>query len=171
MSYRGERTPISRQRNDSIAADEAHAEPRLLHEIRNRLRLKHDSLRTEKACLYWIRRQIHVNGRRHPRELDGVAVERARSRLATGHDVAPSTQNQARSALLFPYREVPGIRLPWMENVVRAKRQRRVPVELESGSDIRTVQELLGRKDVATTQIHTHVLNRGAGAVLSPLDR
>jgi len=59
------------------------------------LRLKHYSLRTEKAYLYWIRRYIHANRLRHPRELDGVTVERFLSRLATEDLVAPSTQNQA----------------------------------------------------------------------------
>lgn len=49
--------------------------PRLFDEVRRRLRLKHYSLRTEQAYLYWIRRYIHANGRRHPRDLDGVVVE------------------------------------------------------------------------------------------------
>lgn len=148
MSYHGEQTPISKQFNDSNAANEAPAEPRLLHEVRSRLRLKHYSLRTEKAYLYWIRRYIHANGRRHPRELDGVTVERFLSRLATEHDVAPSTQNQALSALLFLYREVLGIRLPWMENVVRAKRQRRLPVVLSKGEAAAVLRYLSGREAV-----------------------
>jgi integrase len=146
MSYRGQQTPISKQCNGSIDADEAQAKPRLLDEVRNRLRLKHYSLRTEKAYLYWIRRYIHANGRRHPRELDGMAVERFVSRLATADDVAPSTQNQALSALLFLYREVLGIRLPWMENVVRAKRQRRLPVVLSKGETTAVLRHLLCRE-------------------------
>lgn len=148
MSYRGEQTPISKQCNDSNAANEVPNKPRLLDEVRNRLRLKHYSLRTEKAYLYWIRRYIHANGRRHPRELDGAAVERFLSRLATEHDVAPSTQNQALSALLFLYREVLGIRLPWMESVVRAKRQRRLPVVLSKGETAALLRHLSGREAV-----------------------
>jgi integron integrase len=148
MSYRGEQTPISKQCNDSNAANEAPAKPRLLHEVRSRLRLKHYSLQTEKAYLYWIRRYIHANGRRHPRELDGAAVERFLSRLATEDNVAPSTQNQALSALLFLYREVLGIRLPWMENVVRAKRQRRLPVVLSKGETAAVLRHLSGREAV-----------------------
>lgn len=148
MSYRGQQTPISKQCNGSIAADQAQAKPRLLNEVRNRLRLKHYSLRTEKAYLYWIRRYIHASGRRHPRELDGVAVERFLSRLATEHGVAPSTQNQALSALLFLYREVLGIRLPWMENMVRAKRQRRLPVVLSRGETAAVLRHLSGREAV-----------------------
>ena len=133
MSYHGKQTPIS---GTGDTTDSMHAQarrPRLLDEVRNRLRLKHYSLSTERAYLYWIRRYIHANELRHPRELDGVVVERFLSRLATDDHVAPSTQNQALSALLFLYREVLGIRLPWMENVVRAERQRRLPVVLSKG--------------------------------------
>lgn len=148
MSYRDEKTPISKQCNGPIPAHEPLAKPRLLHEVRNRLRLKHYSLQTEKAYLYWIRRYIHANGRRHPRELDGAVVERFLSRLATEDNVAPSTQNQALSALLFLYREVLGIRLPWMENMVRAKRQRRLPVVLSKGETAAVLRHLSGREAV-----------------------
>lgn len=146
MSYHGKQTPISETREESGDARSQGSRPRLLDEVRSRLRMKHYSLRTEKACLYWIRRYIHANGRRHPRELDGVAVECFLSRLATEHNVAPSTQNQALSALLFLYREVLGIRLPWMENVVRAKRQRRLPVVLSKGETAALLRQMSGRE-------------------------
>ena len=80
--------------------------------------------------LYWIRRFIVENGKRHPRDMGAVEVEAFLSRLATRDDVAASTQNQALSALLFLYRQVLDIELPWMESVVRAKRPQRVPVVL-----------------------------------------
>jgi len=145
MSYRDKPTPISEASDPSGAARHQAPKPRLLDEVRSRLRLKHYSLRTEKAYLYWIRRYIHANRLRHPRELDGVAVERFLSRLATEDHVAPSTQNQALSALLFLYREVLGIHLPWMENVVRAKRQRRLPVVLSKGETAALLRHLAGR--------------------------
>jgi hypothetical protein len=88
MSYHDKQTPISGTVDPPGDTQAGAARPRLLDEIRSRLRLKHDSLRTEKAYLYWIRRYIHANGLRHARELDGVAVERFLSRLATEHDVA-----------------------------------------------------------------------------------
>lgn len=104
--------------------------PRLLDVVRERIRLRHYSLRTEQAYVGWIRRYILANGRQHPRELGGDAVERFLSGLATQGNVAAATQNQALSALLFLYRVVLEIELPWMEDVVRAKRPRRLPVVL-----------------------------------------
>ena len=102
----------------------------LMDEVRRRLRLKHYSLRTEQAYLGWIRRFILANDKRHPREMGGPEVERFLSSLAVERDVAAGTQNQALSALLFLYRDVLEIELPWMDNVVRAKRPRRLPVVL-----------------------------------------
>jgi integron integrase len=102
--------------------------PRLLEQVRDRLRVKHYSLRTEQAYVGWIRRFILANGKRHPRGMGGGEVEAFLTRLATHGEVAAGTQNQALAALLFLYREVLGQELPWMDNVVRAKRPRRLPV-------------------------------------------
>ena len=124
----------------------APGEPRLFDQVRSRLRVKHYSFRTEEAYLYWIKRFILANGKRHPREFNGVVVEAFLTRLATHDKVAPSTQSQALAALLFLYREVLGIQLPWMENVVRAKPRQRVPVVLSVAEVARLLQRLSGRE-------------------------
>jgi integron integrase len=136
MSYHGDGEGVT----DERAARPA---PRLFDEVRRQLRLKHYSLRTEQAYLGWIRRFIIANGRRHPREMGGAEVEAFLSRLAVEGNVAAGTQNQALSALLFLYRVVLGVELPWMESVVRAKRPRRVPTVLSRDE----VQRLLAAMD------------------------
>ena len=136
MSYQGESGGVTG------APDKARA-PRLFDEVRRQLRLKHYSLRTEQAYVGWIRRFIVASERRHPREMGGAEVEAFLSRLAVEGNVAAGTQNQALSALLFLYRVVLGIELPWMESIVRAKRPRRVPTVLSRDE----VQRLLASMD------------------------
>ena len=117
----------------------------LLAEVQRRLRVNHYSLRTERAYLGWIRRFIDSNERRHPRTLGGPEVEAFLSHLAVEGQVSPSTQNQALSALLFLYRDVLAVELPWMENVVRAKRARKLPVVLSRAEVQRLLAQLEGR--------------------------
>ncbi|MFC5568451.1 integron integrase [Lysobacter yangpyeongensis] len=117
--------------------------PRLFDEVRRVLRTKHYSLRTEHVYLGWIRRFIEVNGRRHPRSMGAEEVETFLTSLAVEGQVAASTQNQALSALLFLYKEVLRIELPWMEGVTRAKRPRRLPTVLSRSE----VQDLLVQLD------------------------
>ncbi len=121
-------------------------EPRLLEQVSARMRLKHYSLRTERAYVYWIRRYIRAWLPRHPRDLDGKAVEAFLSALATRDKVAASTQNQALSALLFLYREVLGVELAWMEDVVRAKRPQRLPAVLSRAQVSRLLERLAGHQ-------------------------
>ncbi len=128
MSYRGKDAVLSAGSPGDGGRESR--PPRLLEQVRARCRLKHYSIRTERVYLYWIRRFIVGNGKRHPRDMGAVEVEAFLSRLATRDDVAASTQNQALSALLFLYRQVLDIELPWMESVVRAKRPQRAPVVL-----------------------------------------
>jgi len=104
--------------------------PRLFDEISRVIRLKHYSRRTEQAYLGWAKRFILANDKRHPRAMGGPEVEAFLSGLAVRGNVAAGTQNQALSAILFLYREVLGIDLPWMDGVVRAKRPQRVPTVL-----------------------------------------
>ncbi|MBS0195118.1 MAG: integron integrase [Proteobacteria bacterium] len=110
--------------------NKSRANPTLIGEVRRRIQLKHYSIRTEATYCGWIRRFILANGKRHPREMGGAEVELFLSRLATEGNVAANTQAQALSALMFLYREVLRVDLPWMENVVRAKKPRRLPTVL-----------------------------------------
>ena len=104
--------------------------PRLLDQVRARIRFKHYSLRTEQAYVDWIKRFIRFHGNRHPSELSGSDVEQFLTHLASELKVAASTQNQAQSALLFLYRQVLVRELPWLDGVVRAKAPTRLPTVL-----------------------------------------
>jgi integron integrase len=112
--------------------------PKLLEQVRDRLRVKHYSLQTEKQYIQWVRRFIWFNGKRHPKDLGATEVEAFLTHLAVVGQVSASTQNQALSALLFLYKEVLSVDLPWLDNVVRAKRPQRLPVVL-SRAEVREV--------------------------------
>jgi len=268
--------------------------PRLLDQVRESIRLKHFSLKTEKAYIHYVRDFILYHNKRHPKDMGAAEIRAYLSHLAIDRNVAPSIQTVALSALLFLYRQVLQIDLPYIDDIERAKKPERLPVVfsrsevkqilahldgidhlivsllygsgmclmeglrlrvkdldfdygqitvrdgkgkkdrqtmlpkslqaplqlqlqkakqmhdldlsmgygtvelpvkqamhragvfkhggchtfrhsfathlLEDGYDIRTVQELLGHKDVKTTMIYTHVLNRGGLGVRSPLD-
>ena len=102
---------------------------KLLDRVREEIRTRHYSRRTEEAYVSWIRRFIVFHGKRHPRDLGEVEVSAYVSHLAA-RGVSASTQNQALSAVLFLYEVVLGRRLPWMEQIVRAQRPVRLPVVL-----------------------------------------
>ncbi len=104
--------------------------PRLLDQVRDRLRAKHYSLRTEETYLHWIKRFILFHGKRHPCHMGGPEVESFLSSHATANNVAANTQNLALAAVLFLYREVLELDLPWIQNVVRAKKPQRLPTVL-----------------------------------------
>jgi integrase len=92
--------------------------------------LRHYSLRTERAYAQWVKRYIHFHGKRHPAELGKGEVEAFLTSLAVERNVAASTQTQALSALLFLYKEVLGLELPWLSELTRAKRPARLPTVL-----------------------------------------
>ncbi len=119
------------------------AKPKLLDVVRDSIRAKHYSYRTEQQYLAWIRRFILYNEKRHPRDMSAPEVERFLTHLAVERHVSASTQNQALAAVLFLYRNVLEIELPWLENIVRAQMPQRVPVVLPR----REVQALLAELD------------------------
>lgn len=104
--------------------------PGLLEVAKQSIRTKHYSIRTEEVYLGWMRRFIRFHQMRHPRGMGAVEVQQFLSHLAVDGDVAASTQNQALSALLYLYKEVLGIDLPWLNEVTRAKKPKKLPVVL-----------------------------------------
>jgi integron integrase len=117
--------------------------PRLLDQVRDAVRRKHYSYRTEQTYLHWIKRYIWFHDRRHPVEMGAAEVTAFLTHLAREREVAAATQNQALSALLFLYGEVLEVKLPWMDGIERAKRPVRVPVVLT----VEEVRALLARLD------------------------
>ena len=104
--------------------------PKLLQRLRTEMRLRHASRRTERVYSWWVKRYVRFNHLRHPRSLGVPAVRAFLSSLATKHNVSASTQNQARAALLFLYRDVIGEPLPFLDGITPAKTSRRIPVVL-----------------------------------------
>ena len=102
--------------------------PRLLDQVRHVIRLKHYSLKTEKSYIHYIRDFILFHDKQHPREMGVNEIRQYLTHLAVTQHVAASTQNVALSALLFLYRQVLNIELPYIDGIERAKRPERVPV-------------------------------------------
>jgi len=113
---------------------------RLVERVREEIRARHYSRRTEKAYWHWIRRFIFFHDKRHPASMGAAEVSAFLSWLAASRNVAAATQNQALSALLFLYRHVLGVALPWLDDLVRAQRPVRLPAVLTEAE----VRRLLG---------------------------
>src|SRR5688500_5234687 len=111
---------------------------RLRDLLREAIRSRHYSRRTEQAYWHWIRRFIFFHAKRHPAEMGAAEVTAFLSSLATERNVAAATQNQALSALLFLYQQVLGEKLPWLDELVRAQRPVRIPTVL-SEAEVRRV--------------------------------
>ncbi|MCB9882040.1 MAG: integron integrase [Planctomycetes bacterium] len=118
--------------------------PRLRAAIHTTSRLRRFSARTEKAYVGWIRRYLRANGFRRPETLGAAEVTAFLSDLAVHRHVAASTQNQALAALLFLHREVLAIDLPWLDDLVRAKRPARLPVVLSRAEVASLLEAMTG---------------------------
>lgn len=116
----------------------------LLEQVRHQIRLKHYSIRTEEAYVQAIKRFILFHGKRHPSVMSTEEIRQYLSHLATEGQVSASTQNQALSALLFLYREVLGMELPFIDGIERAKRPVRVPTVLTREEVARVLAHLSG---------------------------
>lgn len=121
---------------------------RVLDQLRECIRYKHYSIRTEQAYVYWVRAFIRFHGVRHPREMGGQEVVAFLSWLAADRGVAPSTHRQALAAILFLYKEVIQVELPWMTDIVRPKERVRVPTVLSQAEVQRLLAGLEGEMSV-----------------------
>ncbi len=110
--------------------------------------------RTEQAYVGWIRRFILFLGKRHPSELGKRDVEAFLSSLAVRERVASSTQNQALSAILFLYKEILGVELPWMATIAHAKRKEYIPVVLTRDEVLRLLCEISGVSWLAASLLY-----------------
>lgn len=128
--------------------------PRLLDRIRAEIRLRHYSIRTEEVYVDWARRFILHHNKRHPKEMGAEEVRDFLSHLATERNVSASTQNQAKSALLFLYREVLQIELPWLDEVIAAKAARRLPVVLTPTETRRLLNAMSGTMGLVASLLY-----------------
>jgi len=126
------KTTESRKISSFFEGDKMEKPPKkkLLDQVLDVIRLKHYSIRTEKAYVNWIRRYILFHNKRHPKEMGSREIEDFLTHLAVNERVDASTQNQAFNALLFLYREVLKVQLDDSIDAVRAKRPKRLPTVL-----------------------------------------
>ncbi len=127
--------------------------PKLLQQVRDRIRALHYSIHTERAYCDWIRRFILFHDKRHPRDMGLREINSFLSDLANHHALAAASQNQALHALIFLYREILGIDLQDAQKLVRAKRPKRLPV-------------VLTRSEIAALFAHLNGRNRLMAALL-----
>ena len=128
--------------------------PKLLDQIRAEIRVRHYSIRTEDVYVDWARRFILFHNKRHPQEMGAEEVQDFLSHLAVERNVAASTQNQAKSALLFLYRDVLHIELPWLDEVIVAKTSKRLPVVLTPTEMRRLLNAMSGTMGLAASLLY-----------------
>lgn len=116
------------ERNATLA--QTGNQPRLMDRVRASMRVAHYALSTERSYCHWIRRYILHHGKRHPADMGAAEVEAFLSYLATAENVSAKTQNQAMHAVLYLYKRVLGVDLPWLDGITRARESKRIPVVL-----------------------------------------
>jgi integron integrase len=141
------------QNNDATGPQEPR-KPRLLDRVRDAIRVRGYSLRTEEAYVGWIRRYIFFHEKRHPAEMGREELEMFLTHLATVGNVSAATQNQALAALLFLYQKVLGQQVPWLDKVIRAKRGKRLPVVLTRDEVSRVLAEMRGTPRLIATLLY-----------------
>ncbi|MBI4608843.1 MAG: phage integrase N-terminal SAM-like domain-containing protein [Candidatus Rokubacteria bacterium] len=114
----------------AVSAPAGPPKPKLLDQVRQAIRTRHYSYRTEKAYVGWMKRFIVFHNKRRPADMGEAEIAHFLSSLAHDARVSASTQNQALNALLFLYREVLGKEIGYVHGVVRARRPTRLPVVL-----------------------------------------
>ena len=130
------------------------ARPKLLDQVRETIRRRHYSYRTEETYVHWIRHFIYFHDKRHPQEMGGAEVTAFLNHLARERKVASSTQNQALSAILFLYKEVLARELGWLEGLEWAKRPARVPTVLTPAEVQRLLAHLEGSKWIMASLLY-----------------
>ncbi|VXC07446.1 hypothetical protein PSEUDO8BK_40809 [Pseudomonas sp. 8BK] len=118
--------------------------PKLLVQVRQQIRLRNYSIRTEAVYAEWVKRYIRFHCYRHPAEMGAAEIEAFLTHLAVARNVSGSTQNQALAALLFLYKQVLDVQLPWLDDIVRAKKAKHLPVVLTRDEAARVLAELSG---------------------------
>lgn len=131
---------------DDLVRGGATTRPRLLQQVRDAIRRRHYSLRTEEAYVHWVKRFIYFSGKRHPSAVGAPEVTAFLNHLSRERNVAASTQNQALSALLFLYKEVLAEPLPWLDELERARRPARLPAVLTRAEVQRLLFGMRGTK-------------------------
>ncbi len=117
------------------------AKPKLLDKVKFTLRANRYSKKTEEAYVKWIKEFIYYNGKQHPKDLGKREIEKYLNYLAVDRNVAASTQNQAFNAILYLYKKVLNIDVGWLKDVVRARRNNRLPVVFTKTE----VKEIIGK--------------------------
>ena len=120
------------------------ARSQLLDAVRDAIRVRHYSIRTEQSYIQWIKRYILFHNKRHPKEMGEPEITQFLTHLATDKNVSASTQNQALSAILFLYKEVLIQEVERINDVVRAKKPKRLPVVLTKGEVSRLLSHMDG---------------------------